>query len=471
MPPAVIPVNRNRAEVWVVWGIKKLVHGDEPDVLGDGDTTIDPLAKGAGGSTTGGGGSPGKSSGSSLDDRDEARVGRVVYDHTFDLSEPKVQEHLVTACDSLGSRKDLAQKDSGMCVMNDFRDWLAINKQLDFPVPRPSRNPYTGRQTASVHALLAEFLADDSELGAPYQSYVIFEDIPWIKTKTTVRTRSGGSKTVTQTTIDKDALVVCLMIRFFSTERIYEGGFKAMEAAREWDKAIDVLRKVAPLEAAPASIFHTSELWTRAVTEVIAVTGTVTGIALVLISSFLAVWLFTSSARAAAICTGVLVCVLVVVTGLFQLFGWTLGIVEAVGISILLGAAVDYPAHVIERYIESDSADHTQVVPSPTSRRRIVVDGDGDGGRDGGGSARSIRGDHSDFGDDERLWSHDEATRAQARHGARNGAFLSRRSRIVYSMTSVGVSVLNASATTVMSCFILVFCTVQVRTNPSRSWC
>ena len=70
-----------------------------------------------------------------------------------------------------------------------------------------------------------------------------------------------------------------------------------------------------------------------AITEVIAVLGTMSGIGFVLLSAFLAIWSFTSSARAAAVCTGVLLCVLSTTTGLFYLFGWELGIVEAMGIS------------------------------------------------------------------------------------------------------------------------------------------
>merc|ERR1712032_839273 len=44
---------------------------------------------------------------------------------------------------------------------------------------------------------------------------------------------------------------------------------------------------------------------------------------------------------------------LVVILASFHWLGWTLGIVEAIGISILLGAAVDYPLHLVESYIET----------------------------------------------------------------------------------------------------------------------
>ena len=93
--------------------------------------------------------------------------------------------------------------------------------------------------------------------------------------------------------------------------------------------------------------------------------------------------------------------------------------VEAVGISILLGACVDYPAHVIERFVEIQEEEEDQDEEQDRQRND---------GRE-----------H----DPAFLYSH-------------------RKQRVVKAMTSVGVSVLNASATTVCSCGVLVFCTVQV---------
>jgi len=96
--------------------------------------------------------------------------------------------------------------------------------------------------------------------------------------------------------------------------------------------------------------------------------------------------------------------------------------VEAVGISILLGACVDYPAHVIERFVEIQEEEEDQEDQDEEQDRQ-----------------RNDGPEH----DPAFLYSH-------------------RKQRVVKAMTSVGVSVLNASATTVCSCGVLVFCTVQV---------
>ena len=40
--------------------------------------------------------------------------------------------------------------------------------------------------------------------------------------------------------------------------------------------------------------------------------------------------------------------------GLFKLFGWTLGIIEAVSLSILVGNSLDYCIHLSEGYMATD---------------------------------------------------------------------------------------------------------------------
>lgn len=334
------------------------------------------------------------------------------------------QTHILNACEALNKRNDIVQEDSGLCTLTAFKEWLAETRAIDFPVSQPtSHTTPVSNSAKSVHHLLAEFL--QSSAGKKYRSRTIFNRVP---------ASLGGDDTE-----DSEKLrVVAMIFKFYSTERSYEGGFKAMAASHLWDKALEFVNHDAPQSAGKA--FHASELWTRAITEVIAVTGTVTGVSLVLISSFLVVWLFTSSTRAAVICTVILICVLSITSGLFWLFGWELGIIEAVGISILLGAAVDYPAHIIERFVEigsisQRSEDNIQAVMPESYDRRS-------------------RGDRSRDSDYENTVSREAPTNITTPS--------LQRQRVIESVTSVGVSVLNASVTTVMSCSVLVFCTVQI---------
>jgi len=115
------------------------------------------------------------------------------------------------------------------------------------------------------------------------------------------------------------------------------------------------------------------------------------------------------------------------------LYGWELGIVEAVGISILLGACVDYPAHVVERFVELDTESSTRGEEGGGGGGMEIIVGRGGGGGSGGIGSSNQQSDHT-----------------------------KRSERVRSAMTSVGVSVLNASLTTVCSCGVLTFCTVQV---------
>merc|ERR1712037_689744 len=95
------------------------------------------------------------------------------------------------------------------------------------------------------------------------------------------------------------------------------------------------------------------DIWEAVFTEVIAVSGTLYSIVVVLLIAFWAILVFTTNFVAALLAIASIMFALVVILASFHWLGWTLGIVEAIGISILLGAAVDYPLHFVESYIET----------------------------------------------------------------------------------------------------------------------
>ena len=46
--------------------------------------------------------------------------------------------------------------------------------------------------------------------------------------------------------------------------------------------------------------------------------------------------------------------ILATLLALFKVFGWTLGVVEAVALSILVGNSLDYCIHLVEGYVSVD---------------------------------------------------------------------------------------------------------------------
>lgn len=113
---------------------------------------------------------------------------------------------------------------------------------------------------------------------------------------------------------------------------------------KEYGHAYDVLK----------SAYHTSDYWVVVNTEVIAVYGAIYGI---LISFLLCVVLITLLSRNWRILVSMfstIIGILFLLMACFKAFGWTLGIVEAVTLSIIVGNSLDYCIHLTQAYLDVD---------------------------------------------------------------------------------------------------------------------
>lgn len=143
----------------------------------------------------------------------------------------------------------------------------------------------------------------------------------------------------------------------------YTAGFQALPAFRSMERMVQDMNSqsgssiggVPPQCLRAAPVFQTSELWPRVFTEVTAVNGTIYAIVIIAILATWSILIFTASLRAAGAVMVTVLAILVTILGVFHLMGWTLGIVEAISISILLGSSVDYSLHIAESYIELTS--------------------------------------------------------------------------------------------------------------------
>ena len=195
----------------------------------------------------------------------------------------------------------------------------------------------------------------------------------------------------------------------------------------------------APPDCLSAPAFQTAELWPRMYTEVTAVNGTAWAILIIGVCAFLTVLLFTASPRVSA-------CVIVNITGIlttvlsfFVLAGWSLGIVEAVSISILLGSSVDYSLHVADAYIECCLSD------------------------DARGNAALDAIENLDFDEQSSSGLGAEHAGPSGSDPADKVAMRRRRQRLVNeALSRVGGPVLHAALTTFLSVISLAFCVVRI---------
>lgn len=131
----------------------------------------------------------------------------------------------------------------------------------------------------------------------------------------------------------------------------YAAATEAMPTYHVLHKFVSESNKQAANKQPPVpadAAYQISYLWNTVFTEQSAVAGTVWSIALVTFAAAVAVYISSLSAR---VCVATLLCMLGVISTVLAAFvglGWSVGIVEAISISILLGSTVDYPLHLCE---------------------------------------------------------------------------------------------------------------------------
>lgn len=197
--------------------------------------------------------------------------------------------------------------------MLDFKAWLE-NKNINFPVMEAER---------TLPQYLKQF---------------------WIE-------KGEGTSRYGFDNYTSPSRVTYAVFSFYTNIPQYGSGFLRSPHFADWEITMRALNDRAPSTAKGA--MQLSDIWEEVFTEVIAVSGTLYSIGVVIVIAFLSILVFTTNFVAAKLAIATIVCTLVVILASFHWLGWTLGVVEAIGISILLGASVDYPLHFVESYIET----------------------------------------------------------------------------------------------------------------------
>jgi len=301
---------------------------------------------------------------------DEKTIRTTYYDK-FDLSNSEAQVIVLGLCDRLRARPDLVQVKSEHCFMSAFKKWVEETKGLEFPI--------TNKDQFTPH--LFEFVK--SKVGSKFVNDVGFDN-PEVPKR-----------------------VKFAAVSYLTLLRPYESGFIALASYKEFRNLLEDINDGANAYVGKALLVST--LWPRMFTELIAVFGTLFGIVLTSIIALLSIWMFTGTLRGSFLSVVSLLGVLCVILGSFHILDWKLGIIEAISISILLGSAIDYPAHVLEAYV----------------------------------SIRPRQQEQEGFSDGD-------------------GMYQIRVDRIRRGIEHIGPSIINASCTTVFSVFSLLFCTIKI---------
>lgn len=104
-----------------------------------------------------------------------------------------------------------------------------------------------------------------------------------------------------------------------------------------------------------SSAYQTSEHWVEINVVLIAVYGSIYSIVLAFVFCSVLVVILSRDFRVVLSMLLTIAAILATLLALFKVFGWTLGVVEAVALSILVGNSLDYCIHLTEGFISMDS--------------------------------------------------------------------------------------------------------------------
>eukprot|EP01052_Picozoa_sp_SAG31_P006383 SAG31_NODE_293_length_18292_cov_8.779586_9_plen_858_part_00 len=265
--------------------------------------------------------------------------------YRFDIFSPGCQEDVINVCEYFRANyKKLKLQPVVRCWIAEFQRWLSAQQNL--------RLGDEGTHTWTIDEL-QQWL---STVGSDFNGDVGFD-----------RTESVAS-------------LAWFRITVYSAELPrYAAGFQALPFFRTMESVAKEISSnsrsiihhgTLPMCLRSAPVFQTSDLWPRVFTEVTAVNGTIYAIIVIVVLASWSILLFTNSIRAAGAIMFAVAVILVSILAVFNILGWTLGIVEAISISILLGSSVDYSLHIAEAYMDQVEKLHDLL---PNCEMRTVV--------------------------------------------------------------------------------------------------
>lgn len=247
------------------------------------------------------------------DETDINDVGEVVYDEEFNAADPATQEFLASVCDEADASVDELYLRPGQsrCLLRSLRDWR-IARQEAFPIP-PERFVEVLREFLSRYAFARRFLLQ-----------VGFEE-------------SEGT--------GDDSRVTWIWETWNTTARS-DAPMETRDAVLQaWQSFLSEQRQSAP---ETAQTFWVTERWffVWGTTQLLFLTSAFGSMGLSAVLAFAVLTVATHNWMIAGLATAAIAGIATSVMGLMSMLGWTLGSIESVCLTILIGISVDYVVHL-----------------------------------------------------------------------------------------------------------------------------
>lgn len=255
-----------------------------------------------------------------------SELGAPIFEEDFDMKKKEVQQHIFDACRYVEKEKDdlIFSLDTGI---KPVRCWIR-----DYKVWRESTNK-TGFETFATDEGLVQDLIKFSQADSKYLRYLTNQNVIFNKNQTRVLA------TEVSFISDKDAQLPSKLM---------------WPVYKKWQEVIDNLNKNAPQGGDQA--FVTSGFpWLYSYTQQTLLRTMITGVAIMIVVALFTLVSATLNWVIAILATLSIGGIIAMLLGLIQLYGWTLGISESVGVVVAVGFSFDGVAHVATAYVESKS--------------------------------------------------------------------------------------------------------------------
>eukprot|EP00659_Diplonema_papillatum_P011827 gene11827-18245_t len=243
------------------------------------------------------------------------------YDPNFHPGDPECQMAMLRACSLVAERGSGRVQENNAhwrCMMVDFDDWLKDEKNGK----RWSATPGTYGLPAKEETF--ELALSDYLTSGRYWNYHNGK-AGW----------NGGLKTMREwwwSTVDSGA-----------------SAFDVIDEFDFWEGIADEINSIAP---PTCQAYQTAEEWPNAFTQIAAIHGFVYAVVTSLAVSFLVVLMFTCHPWVTFLVIFTMCSIMAATFATFWMLGWSIGAVEAVALSVVIGLSADYCLHVAEAYLD-----------------------------------------------------------------------------------------------------------------------
>lgn len=251
------------------------------------------------------------------DETDPSDLGDVIWDDGWDITDPAAQQHILDVCDALETDlPDTVVSGVSGCFIRPFSTWVVKERGLTFPLDDAN--------TANAEALILQWFRDQGPVFSnPYTQQL------------------GFSFANNPPTLEFVKLVVDTPIRPFSP---------ATRVEPLYDRVVEFVEAQNAAGPASAQAMMTSFWWMIMRTESVLVDTAILCASVSVALAFLLLLVASRDIVITVVSTLCIVCVVATVLAFMWAAGWTLGIIESINLTVLVGISVDYTVHLAVAY-------------------------------------------------------------------------------------------------------------------------